>query len=44
MSTIYYQMTPYTPLNIVNIHNIELLPATPFNIIFWLLLISMNSF
>ncbi len=31
------------PLNIANIHNIDLIPATPLNI-FWLLLISMNSF
>ncbi len=22
-------MTPYTPLNIANIHNIDLIPATP---------------
>ncbi len=36
-------MTPYTPLNIANIHNIDLIPATPFKI-FWILLISMNSF
>ncbi len=25
-------MTPYTPLNIANICNIDLLPATPLNI------------
>ncbi len=25
-------MTPYTPLNITNIHNIDLIPATPLNI------------
>ncbi len=25
-------MTPYTPLNIANIRNIDLLPTTPFNI------------
>ncbi len=36
-------MTPYTPLNITNVHNIDLIPATPLNI-FRLLLISMNSF
>ncbi len=36
-------MTPYTPLNIGNIHNIDLIPATLLNI-FWILLISMNSF
>ncbi len=36
-------MTPYTPLNIVNIRNIDLLPAPPRHI-FRLMLISMNSF
>ncbi len=36
-------MTPYTPLNIANTSNIDLLPATPLNIV-WFLLISMNSF
>ncbi len=36
-------MTPYIPLNIDNIHNIDIIHATPLNI-FWLLLISMNSF
>ncbi len=36
-------MTPYTPLNIDNIHNIDLIPTTPLNI-FWILLIAMNSF
>ncbi len=30
------------PLNIANIHNIDLIPATPLSI-FWILLISMNS-
>ncbi len=25
-------MTQYTPLNIANIHNIDLIPATPLNI------------
>ncbi len=34
-------MIPYTPLNIANIHNIDLIHAIPLNI-FWLLLISMN--
>ncbi len=36
-------MTPYTLLNIANIQNIHLIPTTTLNI-FWLLLISMNSF
>ncbi len=31
------------PLNIANIHNINLIPTTPVNI-FWILLISVNSF
>ncbi len=25
-------MTPYTPFNIANVHNIDLIPATPLNI------------
>ncbi len=36
-------MTSYTPLNIANIHNIDLISTIPLNI-FWILLISMNSF
>ncbi len=34
-------MTPYIPLNIVIIHNIDLIPATSLNI-FWILLVSFT--
>ncbi len=42
-SVLWGPMTAYTPFNITNIHKIGLIPTTPLNIL-WLLLIYMNSF